>query len=281
MGNCQKNSHPHTSNISERNSKTTYQESMSFTPYEHVWSVLVIGLCVVSIWSVISFTRKSHSETGWDWLVGDNENGRTKSISEMILQSDGKIVAGSYAGLNTSMMVVLAFYCCHVWPRIQIAYKAYPKLLLVQFFSFALACSSVQNVITITSTMHLELHFVYAGFFYMFASVTVVISTFQEYKYFQSNKNCRLQDKIRFGLNVTASVIMVLTWMFFLFSTFTHRSINKIDQRPPVIWGELSGIVGILFYCVSLLPYLDHSNISPKSGDDLFGSSITDVQDNL
>ena len=254
---------------------------MPFTPYEHVWSVLVIGLCIVSIWSILSFTGKSYSENGMDWLVGDHEDGRTKSISEMIVHSDDKLVARSYAGLNTSMMVVLAFYCCHVWPRIQIAYKAYPKLLLVQFFSFALACSSVQNVITITSTMHLQLHFVYAGFIYMFASVTVVVSTFQEYKYFQSNKNCRLQDKIRFGLNVTASVIMVLTWMFFLFSTFTHRSINKIDQRPPVIWGELSGIVGILFYCVSLLPYLDHSSISSKSCDGLFGSYIPDPQDNL
>ena len=177
-------------------------------------------------------------------------------------------------------MVVLTFYSCHVWPRIRIAYKAYPKLLIVQFFSFALACSSVQNVVTITSVMHLELHFVYAGFFYMFATVTVLISTFQEYKYFQSNKHCRLQDKTRCGLSVTSSVIMVLTWMFFLFSTFTHLSIKKIDQRPPIIWGELSGILGILLYCVSLLPYLDH-DLGSKSDDAVFGSSIPDNQDNL
>ena len=231
--------------------------SMLFTSYDHGWSLLVLILIVVSIWSILSFTFSSYAENNMAWLVGDEE-GSTKSISEMIVHSEGKLVARSYACLNTSMIVMLAFYCCHAWPRQQVAYKAYPKLLHVQFFSFVLTCSSVQNAITITYQMYDELHFVYAALLYIFATVTIVVSTFQEYKYFKSNKNCRLQDKCRCFLNLTASIIMLLTWLLFLFSTFTYRSIGKIDRRPPVIWAELTGILGILFYSVSLLPYLDH-----------------------
>ena len=149
------------------------------------------------------------------------------------------------------------------------AYNPSPRLTLLQFISFTLSVSSVQNVTTITYRMGLTLHFAFAGMFYIGAAVTSIAGTFQEFRYRKTHSHEKVQDSIRYGLNVTSLLIMLLTWLLFLFSTFTYLEISRIDQRPPVIWAELAGVGGFLVYCGSLVPYLDRGGEGGREGEEM------------
>lgn len=217
------------------------------------WSLSISLAGILSLVSLYSFTEDARFNEGMGWLIGRNSRGSTRSISEMIIATDPYVQGRAFAGLNVSMIFILVHYFMNVWPVTRDHYSSYPKLEKLLFSSFIISVVSVQNVITITYRQGLWLHFGFAGLFFLFSALTCFTSTYLELRV---SKRISLTDRIRLYLNILSSFIMLVAWVLFGLAPLAWQDIERIDQRPPVIWAEILGCVGFLFYCASLLPNL-------------------------
>jgi hypothetical protein len=219
-----------------------------------IWTFAIILSGVLSLSSLISFTKDATSEEGFDWLLGQKESGMTRSISQMIVDSEPYVQGRGIAGSNVSMAVILAHFLHNVYPRYKTAYRSFPKATKAIFASFIIATCSAQSVVAITYLQGVFLHFFFAGLFYLFATVISVTSSYLEFKTRTATRT--LPSKLRLSLVSLSTILMLTTWFLAGLSTITYPDISRIDRRPPVIWAELLGVLGFLFYCCSLIPYL-------------------------
>ena len=58
----------------------------------------------------------------------------------------------------------------------------------------------------------------------------------------------------RLLLECAAAGLMIASCLALMVSLVTYESILRVDRRPPVIWGEILGILGFIVHCVAMCP---------------------------
>ncbi|GMH90341.1 hypothetical protein TrVE_jg12264 [Triparma verrucosa] len=197
-----------------------------------LWTGAILLAGAISLASLISFTQGATDEEGLDWLFGQENGGRTRSISQMIVDSEPYIQGRGFAGMNVSMVLILAHFLHNVYPTLQVAFSSFPKSTKLLFASFLISTCSVQSVITVTYRQGLVLHFSFAGFFFLFAAVISFTSSYLEYKSWSTSYSERtLPSKIRLVLVHLSTVVMFLTWFLFGLSVITYSDIERIGHQ--------------------------------------------------
>jgi len=150
-------------------------------------------------------------------------------------------------------LTILLHYTSNILPLHLHLHSPHPALQTAHYLSFVVSIFSCQAVIVITYKLDLPLHFLSAGLFFASAALCIFLKTYLDYT---THPHVTEPSRLRFGLSILSSLLMLSSLLALLFTTFTYSLIKQFDRRPPVLWGELIGIVAFVTHCMTLLPIL-------------------------